>query len=97
MFGTADTVVPPEMGRTHWERMPNCQYVLVHDAGHAVAAERPEALSNTVIDFLDLRETFIVSRRDGRVNPYGALTSQPSRALLSPRRRRETLGYLRRI
>ena len=31
--------------------------------------ERPEALTNTIIDFLDLRETFIVSRRDGRVNP----------------------------
>jgi hypothetical protein len=34
-----------------------------------VATERPEALSNTVADFLDLREMFIVSRRDGRINP----------------------------
>jgi pimeloyl-ACP methyl ester carboxylesterase len=57
------------MGRTYRERMPNCHYVLVYDAGHAVAAERPEALANTTIDFLDLRETFIVSRRDGRINP----------------------------
>jgi pimeloyl-ACP methyl ester carboxylesterase len=69
VFGTADKVVPPEMGRTYRERIPSCHYVLVYDAGHAVAAERPEALTNTIIDFLDLRETFIVSRRDGRVNP----------------------------
>jgi pimeloyl-ACP methyl ester carboxylesterase len=69
VFGTADQVVPPAMGRTYRERMPNCHYVLVYDAGHAVAAERPEALTNTIIDFLELRETFIVSRRDGRINP----------------------------
>jgi pimeloyl-ACP methyl ester carboxylesterase len=69
VFGTADKVVPPEMGRTYREQIPNCHYVLVYDAGHAVAAERPEALTNTIIDFLDLGETFIVSRRDGRVNP----------------------------
>ncbi len=69
VFGTADKVVPPTMGRTYRERMPNCHYVLVYDAGHAVAAERPEALANTLTDFLDLRETFIVSRRDSRINP----------------------------
>jgi pimeloyl-ACP methyl ester carboxylesterase len=69
VFGTADKVVPPAMGRTYRERMPNCHYVLVYDAGHAIAAERPEALTTTMTDFLDLRETFIVSRRDGRINP----------------------------
>jgi pimeloyl-ACP methyl ester carboxylesterase len=69
VFGTADKVVPPAMGRTYRERMPNCHYVMVYDAGHAVAAERPEALTNTITDFLDLRETFIVSRRDSRINP----------------------------
>jgi pimeloyl-ACP methyl ester carboxylesterase len=69
VFGTADRVVPPAMGRTYRERMPNCHYVMVYDAGHAVAAERPEALASTITDFLDLRETFIVSRRDSRINP----------------------------
>ena len=69
VFGTADKVVPPAMGRTYRERMPNCHFVMVYDAGHEVATERPEALSNTIADFLDLRETFIVSRRDGRINP----------------------------
>jgi hypothetical protein len=84
------------MGRTYRERMPNCHYVLVYDAGHAVAAERPEALTNTVIDFLDLRETFIVSRRDGRINPYGGLTSRPCRVRLWRRRRSEIPEYLQR-
>jgi hypothetical protein len=28
-----------------------------------------EALTDTIIDFLDLRQTFIVSHRDGRINP----------------------------
>ena len=69
VFGTADKIVPPAMGRTYRERMPNCHYVLVYDAGHAVATERPEALTDTITDFLDLRETFIVSRRDSRINP----------------------------
>lgn len=69
VFGTADRVVPPAMGRLYRERLPNCHYVMVYDAGHDIASERPEALSNSVIDFLDLREAFIVSRRDGRINP----------------------------
>ena len=69
VFGTADTVVPPAMGRIYREHMPNCHYVLVYDAGHAVAAERPEALADAIVDFLDLGDAFLVSRRDGRINP----------------------------
>ena len=69
VFGTADAVVPPAMGRIYRERMPNCHYVLVYDAGHAVEVERPEALTGTIIDFLDLGDAFLVSRRDGRINP----------------------------
>jgi hypothetical protein len=29
------------MGPTYRERMPNCHFVMVYDAGHAVATERP--------------------------------------------------------
>jgi hypothetical protein len=39
------------------------------DAGHEVATERPEALTNTIIDFLDPHETFSVGHRDSRINP----------------------------
>jgi hypothetical protein len=49
--------------------MPDRHDVLVYDAGHAVATEQPEALTNTIIDFLDLGETLTVSRGDGRINP----------------------------
>ena len=69
VFGTADRVVPPAMGRIYRERMPNCHYIMIYDAGHMIAAERPEALTITLADFLALREIFIVSRRDGRINP----------------------------
>jgi pimeloyl-ACP methyl ester carboxylesterase len=69
VFGTADRLVPPAMGRIYREQMPNCHYVMVYDAGHMIAAERPEALITTLTDFLELRETFIVSRRDGHINP----------------------------
>ena len=68
VFGTADKVLPPAMGRTYRERMPNCHDVPVYDAGQAVAAERPQALTNASIGFLDPGERSIVSRRGGRVN-----------------------------
>jgi hypothetical protein len=42
---------------------------IVYDAAHEVVTERPEAPTNTINDFLDLRATFIVSRRDARINP----------------------------
>lgn len=69
VFGTTDQVVPPAMGRIYRERIPNCHYVLVYDAGHAAPDERPEAVANSITDFLDMREAFIVGRRDSRINP----------------------------
>lgn len=48
VFGTAHKIVPPAMGRTYRELIPNCHYVMVYDAGHAVGAERPEALTSTI-------------------------------------------------
>jgi hypothetical protein len=41
----------------------------VYDAGHVIEAERPEALFAAVRDFLDQRETFIVSRKSTIINP----------------------------
>jgi hypothetical protein len=57
------------MGRIYRERMPNCPYVMVFDAAHMNAAERPESLITTLTDFLKLHETSIARRRDGRINP----------------------------
>jgi hypothetical protein len=41
----------------------------VYDAGHLIVAERPEALINVVSDFVERRETFVVSRQSGVINP----------------------------
>jgi pimeloyl-ACP methyl ester carboxylesterase len=69
LFGTRDDVIPSETGRLYVERIPNCYYVLVYDAGHVIEAERPEALSAAVHDFLEHRETFVVSRKKTVINP----------------------------
>jgi len=69
LLGTKDEVIPPETGRLYVERIPNCYYALVYDAGHAIEAERPEALFAAVRDFLEQRETFVVSRKNTVINP----------------------------
>jgi pimeloyl-ACP methyl ester carboxylesterase len=67
--GTQDALIPAAMGRVYREKMPNCNYVLVYDAGHEIGAERPEAFASLVGDFLDRREAFIVNARSSLLNP----------------------------
>ena len=62
LFGTLDRVMPPEMGRIYKALMPNAHLVLVYDAGHAIAAERPEAFTEVVMDFLERNDAFVISR-----------------------------------
>jgi pimeloyl-ACP methyl ester carboxylesterase len=69
VFGTRDTVTPPETGRVYRAQMPNCNYVLVYDAGHSVGTDRPEAFSSLVGDFLERHEAFIVSQKSSLLNP----------------------------
>jgi pimeloyl-ACP methyl ester carboxylesterase len=69
LFGTLDRVIPPEMGRHYKAVMPNCHLVLVYDAGHAIGAERPEAFTEVVTDFLDRHEAFLISRTDTLIHP----------------------------
>ncbi len=69
LLGTDDEVVPRETGRMYAERIPNCYYVLVYDAGHAIEAQRPDTLFATVRDFLERRETFVVNRASTVLNP----------------------------
>jgi pimeloyl-ACP methyl ester carboxylesterase len=69
VFGTQDAVVPAAMGRVYREKMPNCHYVLVYDAGHEVGADRPEAFASLVSDFLERREAFIVNATSSLLNP----------------------------
>ena len=69
VFGLDDTSVTPEATSSYRERIPNCSIAFVYDAGHDVAAERPDALANLVADYLGRRETFIVQNRSDVVNP----------------------------
>ncbi|MBV9579831.1 MAG: alpha/beta hydrolase [Chloroflexi bacterium] len=69
VFGSRDRLTPPELGRIYAEKMPRCHFVLLYDAGHEAAAERPEALASLVQDFLERREAFIVSDKSSVLHP----------------------------
>jgi pimeloyl-ACP methyl ester carboxylesterase len=69
LFGTLDRVIPSEMGRHYKAAMPNCNLVLVYDAGHASGTDRPEAFAEVVGDFLERHEAFIISRSETLINP----------------------------
>jgi len=62
VFGTRDTVIPPEIGRLYKDLIPDAHLVFVYDAGHAIAAERPEAFVEVVSDFLEREDAFVISR-----------------------------------
>ena len=69
LFGTLDRMIPPEMGRVYREKLGNGHFVLVYDAAHEIGADRPEAFTSLVSDFLDRHEQFVVSRTSGLVHP----------------------------
>ena len=69
VFGQEDALVSPPAASIYRERIANCSIAFVYDAGHAIAAERPQALVNLVADYLERRETFIVENRTRIINP----------------------------
>lgn len=69
LFGTEDRMIPSEMGSIYRERMPNAHYVLVYDAGHAIATDRSEAFADLVADFLTRGERFVVSNASSVLHP----------------------------
>ena len=69
VFGQEDRLVSREAGALWKERAPNCNVCYVYDAGHAVGVDRPHALVNVVMDFLERRETFVVENRSSLINP----------------------------
>jgi pimeloyl-ACP methyl ester carboxylesterase len=62
LFGTLDSVISPDIGRVYRELMPYSHLVFIYDAGHAIAAERPEAFADVVLDFLERGDAFLISR-----------------------------------
>jgi pimeloyl-ACP methyl ester carboxylesterase len=69
LYGTRDQVVTPETGRIFARRIAKCFYTLVYDAGHDIAADRPQALCAVVGDFLEHREKFVVRHESSVINP----------------------------
>ena len=69
LFGTLDRIIPSEMGRHYKALLPRCHLMFVYDAGHAPAAERPEAFTEAVTDFLARQEAFVVTRRATMIFP----------------------------
>jgi len=69
LFGTLDGVIAPAMGRIYKDLMPNCHLVFVYDAAHAISTDRPEAFTEVVVDFLERREAFVISRAETVIHP----------------------------
>ena len=79
LMGTADRLIPPEMGRHYREKLPDCHVVMVYDAAHALDAERLEAVASVIDDFLARPRKFVVSNEKGAL-----ITLRPARRA-SPR------------
>lgn len=56
-------------GRAWSERIPGAHLVYVYDAGHAIAAERPDAFADVVADFLERHDAFVISRASTVIHP----------------------------
>ena len=69
LVGTNDEILPVETGQRYVEHIPNCYYVLVYDAGHAIETDRPDALCTAVGDFVERRDAFIVEHKSTTINP----------------------------
>ena len=69
LFGTEDRLTPPELGRFYRELLPDCHFVIVYDAAHAIYDDRPEAFAAIVEDFLEHRAEFVVRRESGLLYP----------------------------
>ena len=69
VVGSRDRLVAGEAAGIYRRDIPNCNVSIVYDAGHLIVAERPQALINVVVDYVERRETFIVSRESSLINP----------------------------
>jgi pimeloyl-ACP methyl ester carboxylesterase len=52
IWGGSDRLLPPSGGRRLQERIQGSRFVVVPEAGHLVAEERPEVVNRLVLDFL---------------------------------------------
>lgn len=69
LFGTKDKAAPPEQGDRYRALIPDCHLMFVYDAGHAIGADRPEALGFIALEFFERRDLFLVNRDSGMAFP----------------------------
>jgi pimeloyl-ACP methyl ester carboxylesterase len=69
LMGTADRLIPPQMGRHYREKLPDAYVVMIYDAAHALDVERPEAVAAVIEDFLARRDKFIVTSASSAIFP----------------------------
>jgi pimeloyl-ACP methyl ester carboxylesterase len=69
LFGSEDRLTPPELGRTYRELLPDCHFVIVYDAAHAIYDDRPEALAAVMAEFVAHRDQFVIRRESGLLYP----------------------------
>jgi pimeloyl-ACP methyl ester carboxylesterase len=69
VWGTDDRMIPSEMGRVYVEKLPTAFLFLMYDAGHEADADRPEAFTDLVSEFIERGAEFVVTHRTGVIHP----------------------------
>jgi pimeloyl-ACP methyl ester carboxylesterase len=69
LFGDRDGIVPPENGRIWRRLLPNCSFILIHDAAHDIQGDRAEAFADVVGDWLGRGWQFLLPEQDTLINP----------------------------
>jgi len=69
LFGMDDTHAPPSSAGPLCAALPRAHPVLIYNAGHALERERPEAVSEVVLDFIARRDDFIVRAESDVIYP----------------------------
>jgi pimeloyl-ACP methyl ester carboxylesterase len=69
LFGDRDGIIPPQNGRTWRRLLPNCCFILVHDAAHDIQGDRAEAFVDVVGDWLARGWQFLLPEQDTLINP----------------------------
>lgn len=69
VFGLKDRMVSSQAGSIYREKIPNSNFSIVYDAGHIILADRPEALIDLVVDYVERRDTFVVGHHSSLINP----------------------------
>jgi pimeloyl-ACP methyl ester carboxylesterase len=69
LFGDRDGIIPPQNGRTWRRLLPNCAFILVHDAAHDIQGDRAEAFVDVVSDWLARGWQFLLPEQDTLINP----------------------------